>query len=58
MDDLVSGSFTMGDTYAVDLGAAPVITTKTMKMTWYNTSTNESLEIDEVLTEIQEWGQE
>ena len=58
MDDLVSGSFTMGDTYAVDLSAAPVITTKTMKMTWYNTSTNESLEIDDVLTEIQEWGQE
>jgi hypothetical protein len=57
MDDLVSGSFTMGDTYEVDMRAAPVITTKTMKMTWYNTTTNESLEIDDVLTEIQEWGQ-
>ena len=56
MDDLVSGSFT-GDTYEVDMRAAPVITMKTMKMTWYNTSTNESLEIDDVLTEIQEWGQ-
>jgi hypothetical protein len=58
MGDYVSGSYIMGDTYAVDLSAAPVITTKTMKMTWYNTSTNESLEIDAVLTEIQEWGQE
>jgi hypothetical protein len=57
MDDLVSGSYITGDTYAVDLSAAPVITTKTMKMSWYNTSTNESLQIDDVLTEIQEWGQ-
>ena len=57
MDDLVSGSYITGDTYAVDLSAAPIITTKTMKMTWYNTSTNESLEIDDVLTEIQDWGQ-
>jgi hypothetical protein len=57
MDDLVSGSYITGDTYAVDLSAVPVITTKTMKMSWYNTSTNESLEIDDALTEIQEWGQ-
>lgn len=57
MGDCVSGSYIMGDTYAVDLSAAPVITTKTMKMNWYNTTTNESLEIDDVLTEIQEWGQ-
>jgi hypothetical protein len=57
MDDLVSGSYITGDTYAVDLTAEPVVTTKTMKMNWYNTTTNESLEIDDVLTEIQEWGQ-
>ena len=57
MGDLVSGSYITGDTYEVDMSAAPVTTTKTMKMTWYNTSTNKSLEIDDVLTEIQEWGQ-
>lgn len=57
MDDLVSGSYITGDAYAVDLSAVPVVTTKTMKMSWYNTSTNESLEIDDVVTAIQEWGQ-
>ncbi|MGC9443708.1 MAG: RICIN domain-containing protein [Candidatus Methanospirareceae archaeon] len=58
MDDLVvAGSYITGDTYAVDLSAVPVVTTKTLKMSWYNTSTNESLEIDDLLTEIQEWGQ-
>ena len=58
LDDLVlAGAYITGDTYTVDLSAVPVVTTKTMKMSWYNTSTNESLEIDAVLTEIQVWGQ-
>lgn len=54
MDDLLSAS---GTTYEIDLRSEPIITTKTMKMSWYNTSSNESLELESIVTEMQDWGQ-
>jgi hypothetical protein len=54
MDDLLAAS---GTTFAIDLRSEPLITTKTMKMSWYNTSSNESLESEPILAELQDWGQ-
>jgi len=54
MDDLLSG---FGTSFEIDLRSKPILTTKTMKMNWYNTSSNASLEIESIVTEMQDWGQ-
>jgi hypothetical protein len=54
MDDLLSAS---GTTFEIDLRSEPILTTKTMKMNWYNTSSNESLDTEAFLTDMQNWGQ-
>ena len=53
MDELVSAS---GTSFEIDLRSEQILTTKTMKMNWYNTSSNESLESESILTEMQDWG--
>ncbi len=57
MDEFVSGSYVLGNSYEIDITNEPVATTKIMKMGWYNTSTKEVLELDDLLMEIEEWGQ-
>lgn len=54
MDELVSSS---GTAFEIDMRGEPIITTKTMKMSWYNTSSNETIELEPILTEMQDWGQ-
>jgi len=55
MGKLVSDSYILGNSYDVDLTDEPIITTKTVKMTWYDTTSNEAQEIPDILTKMQGW---
>jgi hypothetical protein len=55
MDELVSDSYILGTNLTVDLRTLPVVTTKGFKMGWYNTSTNETVELEAILAEMEEW---
>ncbi|MFY1110208.1 MAG: 6-bladed beta-propeller [Methanosarcinaceae archaeon] len=60
IDDLVSGGVCVnGNAFDFDLTAspAPAITMKTIKMSWYDTSTNESVDMESFLPEVENWGQ-
>jgi hypothetical protein len=55
MDELVSDSYILGANLTVDLRPLPVVTTKGFKMGWYNTSTNETVELEAILAEMEDW---
>ncbi|NOR48844.1 MAG: hypothetical protein GQ533_12515, partial [Methanosarcinaceae archaeon] len=58
--DLVSGGVSVnGNTFDFDLTASPSpdITMKTIKMSWYDTTTDESVDVESFLTEVDNWGQ-
>jgi len=55
MDELVSESYILGTNLTVDLRPLPVVTTKGFKMGWYNTSTNETVELETILAELEDW---
>ena len=60
MDDLVSGGASIdSNTFDFDLTTAssPAISMKTIKMSWYNTSTNASVDVETFLPEVENWGQ-
>lgn len=60
MDDLVSGSAKIdSNTFDFDLTttSSPAISMKTIKMSWYNTTTNASVDVDVFLPEVEKWGQ-
>jgi hypothetical protein len=58
MSDLDPGTYLFGDTYEVDLTGEPVTVSKSTKMIWYDTDTNEALEIEDVVQEMEEWCQD
>lgn len=58
--DLVSGGVSVnGNAFDFDLTASPSpdITMKTIKMSWYDTTTDESVDVESFLTEVDNWGQ-
>jgi streptogramin lyase len=57
LSELGSNSYIAGNNLSVDLRWEPVITTKMLKTSWYNTTTQEALETEAVLAEMQDWGQ-
>ncbi|WP_406669893.1 RICIN domain-containing protein [Methanolobus sp. ZRKC4] len=56
MDDLAFSSYVTGTSFDIDLNDQPLITTKSMKMSWYNTSTNTTIGTEDMLNEVQQWG--
>ena len=56
MDDLNAGSYITANSFDIDMTDKPLITAKSMKMSWYNTSTNATIGTEEMLNEIQQWG--
>ncbi len=58
MDELVSGSYILGNNLQINITQKPIITAKTMKMGWYNTTTKEVAKPEIVLDEIDKWGNE
>lgn len=56
MDDMATGPYITGNSFNVDLGDRPLVTTKSMKMTWYDTDTNESVGTEDMLEEVRQWG--
>jgi len=56
MSETMPGSHLMGDSIAVDLTKEAALTVKTMKTNWYNTSSFTSVDLKDVVTDIQSWG--
>ncbi|MDW7732895.1 MAG: RICIN domain-containing protein [Methanolobus sp.] len=56
MDDLAAGSYITGNSFHVDLKDQPLITTKSMKMSWYDTGTMETIATEDMLEEVRLWG--
>lgn len=56
--ELVPSSYVLGNVCAVDLAAGDLVTSKTLKMDWYNTTSYVPLTLNELLTEVQSWGLE
>jgi DNA-binding ferritin-like protein (Dps family) len=52
----LSDGYIMGTDYDVNLTDEPEITTKIIKMHWYNTTTDERLEPAEIIEEVETWG--
>ncbi|WP_342304162.1 hypothetical protein [Methanolobus sp. ZRKC5] len=60
IDDLVSGDVCVnGNAFDFDLttSPSPAIVMKTIKMSWYDTTTDESVDVESFLTEVDNWGQ-
>jgi len=57
MDELASGSRIIGNDVHVDLTVEPISTTKTARMSWYDVSSKEMLEIDKVVDAMHQWTQ-
>lgn len=60
IDDLVSGGVQVnGNTFGFDMTASPspAVVMKTIKMSWYNTTTGESVDVESFLPEVDNWGQ-
>ncbi|AKB25595.1 hypothetical protein MSMTP_2126 [Methanosarcina sp. MTP4] len=60
IDDLVSGDVCVnGNEFDFDLTASPspAVTMKTIKMSWYDTTTKESVGVESFLPEVESWGQ-
>ncbi len=56
LSDIPTGTYIIGATNSINLIAEPTITAKTMKMNFYNTSSQKKLTTTEVLLEIESWG--
>jgi len=52
LDELVGISHKMGQTCAVDLTSEPVVTTKTLKLSWYDTGSKELIGLESVVDEV------
>jgi hypothetical protein len=52
----LSEGYILGDDYDVNLTDEPEITTKIIKMHWYNTTTDERLEPVGIIEEVETWG--
>ncbi|WP_292464247.1 RICIN domain-containing protein [Methanolobus sp.] len=57
MDELDSGSHVTGNSFDIDLTDRSLMTTKSMKMTWYDTDTREVVATEDMLEEVMQWGQ-
>jgi hypothetical protein len=55
MDGVVTDSYLLGDTYEIDLTAVPAITSKAIKLPWYDTSTEELLDLEGIMKEVRSW---
>jgi hypothetical protein len=56
MGEFVSGSsYILGDDYDVDLTNKSEVTGKLIKMSWYNTTTDELITFDELIEEVKTW---
>ncbi|MDH5687329.1 MAG: hypothetical protein OEZ48_05675, partial [Candidatus Bathyarchaeota archaeon] len=56
LSQIASGSYIAGYFLTADLTSEPIVTSKTLKTDWYNTSSHQALEIDDIVTEIWSWG--
>jgi hypothetical protein len=56
MGAFITDSYILGNAYDINLRSAPVVTTKSLKMGWYDTTTDEPLELEEIMDEVQSWG--
>ncbi|WP_342304066.1 hypothetical protein [Methanolobus sp. ZRKC5] len=54
--ELGSGSATIGNDISIDMRSEPVISLKTMKTNWFNTTDNTPADSDSILSELQDWG--
>lgn len=54
LGEILGGSYTMGHSVSVDLTGEPVNTAKTLKLTWYDTSSKGIIGLDEVVDEVAE----
>jgi len=52
----LSDGYILGNDYDVNLTDEPKITTKMIRMPWYNTTTDERLEPAEIIDEVKTWG--
>jgi len=50
MDEFVSRSYVLGETFSVDIVAAHQVTTRSIKLPWFNTKTRETVDLDGILT--------
>ncbi len=57
LSELDSSSYIVGNNLTVNLRTEPIITLKTLKTNWYNTTNQEPLEIKDILSELKNWGQ-
>lgn len=55
MSEFYSGSSPMDNSYSVNMTAEPFMTTKTLKLNYYNTTGYQALEIDDILRHISTW---
>lgn len=58
MAQLISGSYVMGSYCNATLNYEPVVTSKSLKVDLYNTTSYEALEIDEIMVEVEQWEQD
>ncbi|WP_094227401.1 RICIN domain-containing protein [Methanolobus psychrotolerans] len=56
MDDLALESYITGNNFDIKLKEQPLITTKGMKMSWYETGTNVIIATEDMLEEVRQWG--
>ncbi len=56
LSDIPSGSYIIGATNTINLTAAPMVITKSMKMFFYNISSQKKLIAMEMMAEIENWG--
>jgi hypothetical protein len=57
MREVISGSYITESSYDLDMRNEPIITTRMLKMNWYNTTTNKTLDVLDTLSEMEIWGQ-
>jgi len=56
MDDIASGCVVSGNLLSFDVTSEPVIVTKSLKLPWVDTSSGESADTDDILSELRSWG--
>jgi len=49
-------SYELGNSYDIDLSTAEESTIKTLKMSWYDTSSDLLLDFDDIVDEVESWG--
>jgi hypothetical protein len=55
LSDVAAGSYIKGSSLRLDSTAAEVLTTRTLKATWYDTAQDEPLELSEAVAGIRQW---